>query len=76
VHELIERFDGHLKAEEFYSVIANMRGESPDQVASVLINARGLMGLAVRGGAALCGSCLSRIHVWVCLVPYLYNFLV
>ncbi|EFJ44610.1 hypothetical protein VOLCADRAFT_106379 [Volvox carteri f. nagariensis] len=31
VHELIERFDGHLKAEQYYSVIANMRGNSPEQ---------------------------------------------
>jgi len=45
VHELIERFDAHLKAEEFYSVIANMRGESPEAVATMLINAPGLQGL-------------------------------
>ncbi|GIL55792.1 hypothetical protein Vafri_11319 [Volvox africanus] len=45
VHELIERFDGHLKAEQFYSVIANMRGESPEQVADVLLQAPGLQGL-------------------------------
>ena len=45
VHELIERFDGHLKAEQYYSVIANMRGESPEQVATLLIKAGGLVGL-------------------------------
>lgn len=45
VHELIERFDAHLKAEEFYSVIANMRGESPDAVAKLLLKAEGLQGL-------------------------------
>ncbi|KXZ49552.1 hypothetical protein GPECTOR_20g406 [Gonium pectorale] len=45
VHELIERFDGHLKAEQFYSVIANMRGESPEEVAERLLQAPGLQGL-------------------------------
>ncbi|GFR51557.1 hypothetical protein Agub_g13977 [Astrephomene gubernaculifera] len=45
VHELIERFDGHLKAESFYSVIANMRGESPEAVADLLLQAPGLQGL-------------------------------
>ncbi|GLC36083.1 hypothetical protein PLESTB_001382400 [Pleodorina starrii] len=45
VHELIERFDGHLKAEQFYSVIANMRGDSPEQVADLLLTAPGLQGL-------------------------------
>jgi ATP phosphoribosyltransferase len=45
VHELIERFDGHLKAEQYYSVIANMRGESPEQVATLLIESGGLVGL-------------------------------
>jgi len=45
VHELIERFDGHLKAEQFYSVIANMRGDSPEEVAGRLLKAPGLQGL-------------------------------
>ncbi|GIL76704.1 hypothetical protein Vretimale_8824 [Volvox reticuliferus] len=45
VHELIERFDGHLKAAQYYSVIANMRGESPEQVADLLLQAPGLQGL-------------------------------
>ena len=47
MHELIERFDGHLKAEQFYSVIANMRGSSPEAVAKVLLDAPGLQGLQV-----------------------------
>ncbi len=51
VHELIERFDAHLKAEQFYSVIANMRGESPEAVASLLLLAPGLQGLQVCGRA-------------------------
>ena len=45
MHELIERFDAHLKAEKYYSVIANMRGESPETVATLLMNADGLQGL-------------------------------
>jgi hypothetical protein len=46
VHELIERFDGHLKAEQFYSVIANMRGETPEEVR--------------RGGGARARGCAPR----------------
>lgn len=45
VHELIERFDAHLKAEQYYSVIANMRGDSPEAVAEMLMNAEDLHGL-------------------------------
>ena len=45
VRELIERFDAHLKAEQFYSVIANMRGESPEAVATLLLQQEGLRGL-------------------------------
>jgi len=45
VRELIERLDGHLKAEEFYSVIANMRGDTPEQVAATLLAEEGLKGL-------------------------------
>ncbi|WIA21877.1 hypothetical protein OEZ85_004252 [Tetradesmus obliquus] len=37
LHELLERLDAHLKAEQFYSVIANMRGESPEAVATLLM---------------------------------------
>lgn len=45
VRELIERLDGHLKAEEFYSVIANMRGDTPEEVAATLLADEGLRGL-------------------------------
>ena len=34
VHELIERFEAHLKAGKFYSVLANMRGDSAAEVHS------------------------------------------
>ncbi|KAI8473461.1 MAG: hypothetical protein J3K34DRAFT_410827 [Monoraphidium minutum] len=45
VHELLERFDAHLKAEQFYSVIANMRGDSPEAVSTLLLQQEGLRGL-------------------------------
>lgn len=45
VRELLERFDAHLKAEQFYSVIANMRGDSPEDVATTLLREEGLRGL-------------------------------
>ena len=32
VHELIERFEAHLKAGKFYNVLANMRGNSAEEV--------------------------------------------
>jgi len=47
VHELIERFDAHLTAEQYFSVIANMKGTSPEDVASRLLNVPGLEGLQV-----------------------------
>ena len=50
VHELIERLDAHLKAEQFYSVIVNMRGNSPEEVATLLCNTEGLTGLQVGAG--------------------------
>lgn len=43
-HELIERVEAHLVADKFYSVIANMRGESAAEVSERLIKA-GLGGL-------------------------------
>lgn len=52
VHELIERFDAHLKAEQFYHVIANMRGSSPEEVAQLLAQASNLQGLQARWGGA------------------------
>ena len=37
----------HLKAEQFYSVVANMRGDSPEEVARKLLSSEGLRGLQV-----------------------------
>jgi len=44
-HELIERLEAHLTAENYYSVIANMQGESAQEVSKRLIEA-GLGGLS------------------------------
>lgn len=43
-HELIERLDAHLTAKQFYSVIANMKGDSAEEISGRLISA-GLGGL-------------------------------
>lgn len=43
-HEVLERLEAHLTADKYYSVIANMRGSSPEEVAGRLIDA-GLGGL-------------------------------
>lgn len=45
VHELIERLEAHLVAESFYSVIANMRGESAEEVSGRLLDSELLGGL-------------------------------
>ena len=34
VHELIERFEAHLKAGKFYNVLANIRGNSAEEVSN------------------------------------------
>eukprot|EP00210_Caulerpa_lentillifera_P003502 g3342.t1 len=45
VKELIERFDAHLKAKKYFSVISNMRGASEEIVAKKLIESEELSGL-------------------------------
>lgn len=45
VHELIERLEAHLKADNYYSVIANMRGESAAAVADRILSHAALRGL-------------------------------
>lgn len=45
VHELIERFEAHLTAGNYYSVIANMRGESAEEVAGKILASERLRGL-------------------------------
>ncbi len=69
MHELIERFDGHLKAEQFYSVIANMRGDSPEAVAEVLLQAPGLQGLQVGVEGGQGALCVLGCGCWLCWAP-------
>ncbi|PSC74780.1 ATP phosphoribosyltransferase [Micractinium conductrix] len=45
-HELIERLEAHLTADKYYSVIANMRGESAEEVSLRLLALPGLAGLS------------------------------
>eukprot|EP01023_Acetabularia_acetabulum_P012218 TRINITY_DN1571_c0_g1_i1.p1 TRINITY_DN1571_c0_g1~~TRINITY_DN1571_c0_g1_i1.p1 ORF type:complete len:420 (-),score=69.54 TRINITY_DN1571_c0_g1_i1:381-1640(-) len=45
VQELIERLDAHLIAQNFYTIEANMRGNTPEEVAALLLNTEGLEGL-------------------------------
>jgi ATP phosphoribosyltransferase len=45
VHELIERFEAHLKADAYFSVIANMRGSSASDVAARILACPELGGL-------------------------------
>lgn len=37
----------HLKADKFYSVVANMRGSSPQEVAHKILSSEALRGLQV-----------------------------
>lgn len=48
-HELIERLEAHLTADKYYSVIANMRGSSAEEVSKRLLDVPGLAGLSVSG---------------------------
>lgn len=45
VHELIERLEAHLKADDYYSVVANMRGATSRAVADRILACDGLRGL-------------------------------
>ena len=63
-HELIERLEAHLTADKYYSVIANMRGESAKEVSLRLLQNKELAGLSVRGG-------LSELGLLPLLLPLL-----
>jgi hypothetical protein len=58
----------HLKAEQFYSVIANMRGASPEEVSSSILSCHGLRGLQVLplscSPALLLSSLTDFAHCW------------
>jgi ATP phosphoribosyltransferase len=43
--EMLERFEAHLRATEHYTVIANMRGSSPEEVAQKVFSQSELGGL-------------------------------
>jgi hypothetical protein len=59
-HELMERLEAHLTAEQFYSVIANMRGESAEEVSARLLQNPLLRGFQVRSAAL--SSCRPAEH--------------
>lgn len=53
--EMLERFEAHLRAVEHYTIIANMRGESPEEVAQKLFAQPSLGGLQ--------GPTISRVYL-------------
>ena len=65
VRELIERFEAHLTAGSFYSVIANMRGGSAEEVAAAIIGHEGLRGLQV-GSSPLYLRHRAALKIWSC----------
>lgn len=54
-YELLERFEAHLRATEHYTVIANMRGDSPQAVARKVFEQPDLGGLQ--------GPTISRVYL-------------
>ncbi len=44
-HEMLERFEAHLRAKNNFSVVANMRGTSPEEIAQKLFSQTDLGGL-------------------------------
>lgn len=53
--EMLERFEAHLRAAEHYTIIANMRGNSPEEVAQKVFGQPGLGGLQ--------GPTISRVYL-------------
>nr|AAT74589.1 chloroplast ATP phosphoribosyl transferase [Odontarrhena lesbiaca] len=45
VHEILERLEAHLKADGQFTVVANMRGNSAEEVAELVMNQPSLAGL-------------------------------
>jgi ATP phosphoribosyltransferase len=54
VHELLERFEAHLTAQSQFTVVANMRGSSPEEVAERILNHTNFPGLQVYHRICLC----------------------
>jgi len=53
--EMLERFEAHLRATEHYTIIANIRGSSPEEVAQKLFDQPNLGGLQ--------GPTISRVYL-------------
>lgn len=53
--EMMERFEAHLRAVDHYTIIANIRGDSPEEVAQKLFNQPSLGGLQ--------GPTISRVYL-------------
>jgi ATP phosphoribosyltransferase len=53
--EMLERFEAHLRATEHYTVIANMRGSSPEEIAQEVFSQSELGGLQ--------GPTISRVYL-------------
>jgi ATP phosphoribosyltransferase len=52
---MLERFEAHLRATEHYTIIANIRGDSPEQVAQKIFGQPNLGGLQ--------GPTISRVYL-------------
>ena len=68
VHELLERLEAHLKADDYYSVVANMRGSSAEEVASLIMSRGHLGGLQVdshcTGGHSHYNHSIKKKSIW------------
>ncbi len=53
--EMLERFEAHLRASDHYAIIANMRGDSPEEVARKVFSQPNLGGLQ--------GPTISRVYL-------------
>ena len=53
---LVELMEAHLQSREFYSVTANMRGETAEEVASCILEHSDISGLK--------GPTISRVYTW------------
>ena len=63
VHELIERFEAHLEAGKFYSVLANVRGNSAEEV---ITSCSSTLGQMLPWHEALQLAPSGNIHAPVC----------
>lgn len=59
IHEMLERLEAHLVAENYYSVVCNMRGSDPEAIAESM-RAAGLAGLQ--------GPTISKVRAYCALI--------